>query len=71
MKQSQNEKILCWLLDGNTLSPLQALEQFGCFRLAARIADLKREGHDIVTTIKEKYTEEGVVRYAEYHLRGK
>lgn len=66
---SQTEKILYHLSSGHTITPLEALESFGCFRLASRISDLKREGYDIITTIKEKYTDEGVKRYAEYKLR--
>lgn len=68
---SQSERILKWLSSGNTLTPLQALEQFGCFRLAARIADLKKEGHDIIMNLVEKYSPDGVIRYAEYKMRVK
>ena len=66
---SQSEKILYHLSSGKTISPLEALQSYGCFRLASRISELKREGHDIVTTIKESYREDGVKRYAEYRLR--
>ncbi len=41
MKQSQNAQILKWLKSGKTLTALQALEKFGCWRLAARIDDLR------------------------------
>lgn len=66
---SQSEKILYHLSSGKTITPLEALQSYGCFRLASRISDLKREGHDIVTTIKESYGDDGVKRYAEYRLR--
>jgi len=66
---SQTEKILYHLSSGKTISPLEALQSYGCFRLASRISDLKREGHDIVSNIKESYGEDGVKRYAEYRLR--
>jgi hypothetical protein len=39
---SQNALIKGWLLNGYSITQLEALNQFGCFRLAARIADLKR-----------------------------
>ena len=32
------------------LTPRYALIKYGCFRLAARIKDLRDEGHDILTT---------------------
>lgn len=45
--KSQNQKILAHLYRGRTLTAIQALERFGCFRLAARIVELKRRGHKI------------------------
>ncbi len=60
--KSQNTAIRKHLLSGKSLTPLQALKQFGCLRLAARISDL-REGMDIITEmvkIKGK-------RVARYH----
>lgn len=50
-KQSQNNQILGHLQTGKTLSPLQALDLFKCMRLASRINELKRIGHNIVTDI--------------------
>jgi hypothetical protein len=32
---------------GNTITGIEALDLFGCFRLPARIADLKKVGHII------------------------
>lgn len=50
---SQNQQIAAYLNKGKKLTPLQALEKFGCFRLAARIADLRNNGMKIKTsTIK-------------------
>ncbi|MGI9138569.1 MAG: helix-turn-helix domain-containing protein [Sediminibacterium sp.] len=50
---SQNQQIANYLNKGKKLTPLQALEKFGCFRLAARIADLRNNGMNITTkTIK-------------------
>lgn len=36
------------LLNGETLTPIDALNRFGCFRLGARIYDLKDEGMNIL-----------------------
>ena len=46
---SQEVEILRKLESGATLTPLDALREFGCFRLAARCLELKRAGHDIET----------------------
>ncbi len=44
---SQSDAILDALKRGETLTPLDALRRFGCFRLGARIWDLKKAGHEI------------------------
>lgn len=44
---TQNEAILNALKKGKRLTPLDALCEFGCNRLAARILDLRLAGHDI------------------------
>jgi len=50
---SQNQQIKSYLEKGKKLTPIDALNKFGCFRLAARIADLRNDGMNIVTkTIK-------------------
>jgi hypothetical protein len=51
---SQEARILKYLEAGHTLTPLDALEKFGCFRLGARIFGLKRRGHFIETEIVER-----------------
>lgn len=45
---SQTTAILDMLKRG-PVTALDALEQAGCFRLAARIADLRQQGHEILT----------------------
>ena len=47
MKQTQKEKILEWLQKGGKLTALDALDLFGCNRLAARINELRQEGYNI------------------------
>lgn len=44
---SQERQILDYLMQGNSITPLEALKYFRCFRLGARIADLKAKGHII------------------------
>ena len=51
---TQNQQIKSYLEQGKTITPLQALNKFGCFRLAARISDLRNDGLNIVTKIVTK-----------------
>jgi len=44
---SQAKMILAYMQKGNRITGIDALVQFQCFRLPARIADLRAEGHDI------------------------
>jgi hypothetical protein len=62
---SQNDQIRAALILGRSLTPLDALQDYGCFRLAARIADLRREGMDIECINETKNGK----RYARYQLR--
>ena len=43
----QNARILAHLQNGRTLTALEALEWFKCFRLASRICDLRKAGNQI------------------------
>jgi hypothetical protein len=50
------------LQSGRTITPLEALEQFGCFRLAAHIDVYRKAGHRIFT----KMVSNGGKEFAEY-----
>ena len=52
--KSQNQLILQALQEGEKLTPLDALERFGSFRLGARIYDLRQEGWAIKSTLIRK-----------------
>jgi hypothetical protein len=60
---SQNSLIKGWLMNGRSLTTLEALNMFGCFRLAARISNLRDEGMDIHTEIVE-INDKRVARYS-------
>jgi hypothetical protein len=60
---SQNALIKGWLMNGRSLTTLEALNMFGCFRLAARISNLRDEGMDIHTEIVE-INDKRVARYS-------
>lgn len=53
------------LRQGKAITPIEALNLYGCFRLGARIFDLKDQGLDIVTEIITN----GRKRYAQYSLK--
>lgn len=61
---SQNALIKGWLLNGNSLTTLDALTMFGCFRLSARISNLKDQGMNIMTEMVEVNDK----RIAKYYL---
>ena len=50
---TQSEQILGYLKTGKTLTPLEALYDFDCFRLSARIHDLKAQGWPITCDLME------------------
>ena len=45
---TQSDQVMEYLLTGAELTPLEALDKFGCLRLAARIWDLRKDGVDII-----------------------
>lgn len=45
--KSQTDAILAHLLSGRAINPLQALSDYKCFRLGARIWDIKKAGYEI------------------------
>lgn len=51
--ESQNKSILGVLMQGKTITPMDALELCGCFRLSARIYDLREQGHNIKSEMME------------------
>jgi hypothetical protein len=66
----QQEMILRYMRDFGSITPLDALREFGCMRLGARIYDLKRRGHQINSTMDSSTNRYGHrVRYARYSLR--
>ena len=44
---TQTHAVLGVLLAGQRITPIDALSRFGCFRLGARIYDLRQEGYQI------------------------
>ncbi len=68
MRETQNSKILTYLAEGNTITPLKALKLFGCMRLGARIWDLKKMGNKIYGRTVAVKTRNGIAHIKEYGL---
>lgn len=63
--QTQRNKILEHMIVHGSITPLEALENIGCFRLGARIFELRKRGYIIDTEKERKYGK----RYARYVLK--
>ena len=61
---SQKEQILQYLQQHGTITPIEALNEIGSFRLSARIAELREEGYHIETNMVQQNGKE----FAEYKL---
>jgi hypothetical protein len=61
---SQASEILSHLKSGKTIAPLEALREFGCLRLGARIWDLRQQGHPIL----KEWETDGHKKWARYSL---
>jgi len=62
---SQTEQIRKHLESGKTITPLEALKKYGCFRLGARIWDLKNKQG---LNIKTDFVTRNDKTFAEYKL---
>lgn len=68
-KMSQCNKILHYIETEGSITPLDALREFGCMRLASRISDLKRLGYPITRKMETAKNRAGEpVRYARYRM---
>ena len=59
---TQTERIRQHLETGESITPIDALQTYGCFRLAARIDELRKAGMDI-QTVKESRNGKSYARY--------
>ena len=68
-ENSQISLVLNHLQEGKEISPLEALNRYGCYRLGAVIFDLKAEGYNISTEIRTFEKANGNTgRFAVYRL---
>lgn len=70
LKMTQCEKILKFMdTHKNGITPLQAMDKFGCMRLTSRIHDLREQGYNISSEsveVKNRYGEK--CRVSRYRL---
>ena len=66
VERTHAELVLDYLREHGSVTPLDALNEFGCFRLGARIYDLRKAGHRIVTEMEEGARPN--TRFARYSL---
>ena len=62
-KRSQCRLILEALSRYDEVTAITALQRFGCFRLAARINDLREQGYSITTETEKTSTGKRIARY--------
>lgn len=66
---NQNEMILSHLRDTGSITAREAIEHYGCYRLGARIYDLRQRGVDIRGDIEVGVNRYGKpVRYKRYWM---
>jgi len=67
--ESQNKRIRKYLESGRSLTGFDAFYMFGCWRLPARINDLKKIGVNIAPTEMIEITSDGKIKHvAKYKL---
>ena len=64
---TQTVKVLKYMQTYGKISQREAV-RFGCYRLSARIHDLKRMGYHIATELRSFKNDDGSGYYAEYRL---
>lgn len=46
---TQEERVIDYLSDNSSINSIQALNELGIFRLASRVSNLKKQGHNITS----------------------
>lgn len=67
-KQTQVQLILDYIDEFGSITPLEAIRDIGCYRLSARIADIKKLGYPVQTELiavkNRRGTQSKVARYS-------
>lgn len=62
---TQTDMILAHLQAGESITQRDAIGEYGIYRLAARVRELRKAGHDVQTVMEG----EGEKKWARYSLR--
>lgn len=66
---TQNERVLAYIQDFGSISPLEAVADIGCYRLSARIKDLRDMGYNIFSKYETGKNRYGTTtRFCRYFL---
>ena len=66
---TQCDMVLAHMMEHGSISQLEAAQEYGCWRLAARISDLRKNGYAIKSQLVTKKNRMGrPVSYARYTL---
>lgn len=66
---TDKERVLKYMEEHGSITPWEAITEFGCTRLGAQIWDLKRDGHSITSKLETGVDRHGEpTRYARYTL---
>lgn len=66
---TQCDMILAHMMEHGSISQLEAAEEYGCWRLAARISDLRKAGYAIKSQMTKQKNRYGKpVAFARYTL---
>lgn len=72
METTQNQKqlVLDYMKSYGSIEPMQALRDLGVYRLASRISDLRKDGHNIRKEMQSQISRitGRTVSYAKYSL---
>ena len=67
---TQNQRIIKYIRQYGSITQAEAANDLGCYRLGARIWELKRDGYKIKTdTVTYKNSEGNRVTFARYSLK--
>ena len=70
MAPSQSDRVLRYMAEFGSITQMDAMQDLGCMRLAARIADLREQGYSIGRRTKKCTNRYGnTVSFAEYYLK--
>lgn len=70
-KLTQCDKILAYIREHGSITPLDALREFNCMRLASRMSDLKARGYNVQSKMETSKNKNGeLVSYARYTICG-